>query len=104
MNVEVCSIAKKVKIKNLKFIYFKKATKFCKIFTLLLTGTTLDKSKLKLSQNFVAFSEYMNFISQIHLRQEMLLEFLKNSYRRNQIVLESAAVCLSDKILSGEVD
>ena len=29
----------------LKFIYSEKATKFCEIFTLLLTGTTLDKSK-----------------------------------------------------------
>ena len=39
-----------------KFIYSEKATKFCEIFTLLLTGT-----KVKISQNFVAFSEYMNF-------------------------------------------
>ena len=45
----------------LKFIYSEKATKFCEIFTSLLTGTTLDKSKVKISQNFVAFSEYMNF-------------------------------------------
>ena len=44
-----------------KFIYSEKATKFCKIFTLLLTGTTQDKSKVKILQNFVAFSEYMNF-------------------------------------------
>ena len=28
-----------------------------------MTGTTWDKSKLEISQNFVAFSEYMNFIS-----------------------------------------
>ena len=45
----------------LKFIYSEKATKFCEIFTLLLTGTTQDKSKVKILQNFVAFSEYMNF-------------------------------------------
>ena len=45
----------------LKFIYFEKVTKFCETFTLLLTGTTQDKSKVKISQNFVAFSEYMNF-------------------------------------------
>ena len=44
-----------------KFIYSEKATKFCEIFTFLLTGTTLDKSKVQISQNFVAFSEYMNF-------------------------------------------
>ena len=45
----------------LKFIYSEKATKFCKISTLLLTGTTEDKSKVDISQTFVAFSEYMNF-------------------------------------------
>ena len=44
---------------QVKFIYFEKATKFCKIFTLLLTGTTQDKSKVNISQNFVAFSEYI---------------------------------------------
>ena len=50
---------------NLKFIYSEKATKLCEIFTLLLTGTTLDKSKVKISQNFVAFSEYMKFNEKI---------------------------------------
>ena len=34
---------------------------FCEISTLLLTGTALDKSKVEILQNFVAFSEYMNF-------------------------------------------
>ena len=45
----------------LKFIYSEKATQFCEIFTLLLTVCTVVKSKVKSSQNFVAFSEYMNF-------------------------------------------
>ena len=40
-----------------KFIYSEKATKFCEISTLLLTGTTYDKIKVDISQNFVAFSE-----------------------------------------------
>ena len=44
----------------LKFIYSEKATKFCKIFPLLLTVFTAVK-KRKISQHFVAFSEYMNF-------------------------------------------
>ena len=44
-----------------KFIYSEKATKLCKIFTLLLTVCTVVKSKVKISQNCVAFSEYMNF-------------------------------------------
>ena len=41
--------------------YSKKATKFCEIFTLLLPYVVPVKSKVKISQNFVAFSEYMNF-------------------------------------------
>ena len=45
----------------IKFIYSEKATKFCEIFTLLLTTVHTFKSKVKISQNFVAFSEYMNF-------------------------------------------
>ena len=44
-----------------KFIYSEKAMKFCKIFPLLLTVCTVVKNKGKISQNFVAFSEYMNF-------------------------------------------
>ena len=50
-----------VKIFLLKFIYSEKAKKFCEIFTLLLSYVVLVKSKVKISQNFVAFSEYMNF-------------------------------------------
>jgi hypothetical protein len=48
--------------KVIKFIYSEKATKFCKIFfPLLLTLCTVVKSKGKISQKFLVFSEYMNF-------------------------------------------
>ena len=46
----------------LKFIYSEKATKFCEISTLLLSYVVPVKSKVEILQNFVAFSEYMNFI------------------------------------------
>ena len=46
----------------IKFIYSKKATKFCKISTILLSCAVPVKSKVEISQNFVAFSEYMNFM------------------------------------------
>ena len=46
---------------QLKFIYSEKATKFCEIFPLLLSAVHTVKSKGKISQNFVTFSEYMNF-------------------------------------------
>ena len=48
----------------IKFIYSEKATRFCKIFTLLLSYVVPVKSKVKISQRFVAFSEYMNFTYQ----------------------------------------
>ncbi len=44
--------------------YPKKATKFFEIFTLLLSVCTVDKSKMEISQNFVAFSEYTKFTKQ----------------------------------------
>ena len=43
------------------FKYSEKAIKFCKIFNLFLTVCTAVKSKVKISQNFVANSEYKNF-------------------------------------------
>ena len=46
---------------QLKFIYSEKATKFCEIFTSLLSHVVPVKSKGKISQNFVAFSDYMKF-------------------------------------------
>ena len=45
----------------LKFKFSEKATKFCEIFTLLLSYAVPVKSKVKISQSFVAFSEYINF-------------------------------------------
>ena len=45
----------------LKFIYSEKTTKFCEISTLILSYVVPVKSKVEISQNFVAFSEYMNF-------------------------------------------
>ena len=50
------------KVFLLKFVYSEKATEFCEISTLLLSTVHTDKSKVEILQNFVAFSEYMNFI------------------------------------------
>ena len=46
---------------EVKFIYSEKATKSCKISTVDLIGSTLDKSMVKISQIFLASSKYMNF-------------------------------------------
>ena len=45
----------------LKFIYSEKATQFWEVSTLLLSYVVPVKSKVEISQNFVTFSEYMNF-------------------------------------------
>ena len=45
----------------LKFIYSEKATIFCEISTLDLSYIITVKSTVEISQNFVAFSECMNF-------------------------------------------
>ena len=60
----------------LKLIYSEKATEFCEISTLLLTGTTQDKSKVEISQNFVAFSEYMNFNNQTNCAEAWILNWI----------------------------
>ena len=49
-------------------IYSEKATTFCKISTVDLSYVVTVKYKVEISQNFVAFSEYMNFNSYIILR------------------------------------
>ena len=52
---------KQGQFRTVKFIYSEKATTFFKIFPLLLTTVHTVKSKGKILQNFVAFSEYKNF-------------------------------------------
>ena len=54
----------------LKFIYSEKAIKFSKIFALLFSLCTADKSKVKISQNFVTFSEYTNFKTNKYFTQD----------------------------------
>ena len=52
----------------IKFIYSEKATKFCEISTnyILALHITYYKYLVEISQNFVAFSEYMNFTKKSH--------------------------------------
>ena len=46
---------------EVKFIYSEKATKFCEISTIDLSYVVPVKSSVEISQNFVSFSEYVNF-------------------------------------------
>ena len=63
----------------LKIIYSKKATKFCKISTLLLSYVVPVKSKVENSQNCVAFSEYMNFTVSYH---QLIFKMTKLCYQK----------------------
>ena len=78
-------ISKSVKKEShLKFIYSEKVTKFCKIFTLLCpTYVVPVKIKVNMLQNFVAFSENMNFMQYIRYKEQKMqnLAFLLKSVR-----------------------
>ena len=52
-------------MKEVKFIYSEKATKFGEISIVFLSVCTVGKSKVEISQIFVAFSEYTNFTKSI---------------------------------------
>ena len=69
---------------QVKFIYSEKAKKFCEISTLLLSLCTVDKSKVEISQNFVAFSEYMNFNKKNKVRDHNVVFFTSFMPHRQQ--------------------
>ena len=56
-----------------KFIYSEKATKVCEISTVLLSYVAPVKSKVEILQNFVAFSECMNFTTSAVLDVTVLM-------------------------------
>ena len=69
---------------SLKFIYSEKAAKFCEIFILLLSYIVPVKSKVKILQDFVAFSEYMNFSCDIfkNISWHNSFSFIDATFRR----------------------
>ena len=79
-----------VQLEDLKFIYSEKATKFWEISTLLLTVCTVVKSKVEISQNFVAFSVYMNFTN---LWSEELWKSKSEAVSFISITLKAALAC-----------
>ena len=52
---------------EIKFIYSEKATRFCEIFAVDLSFVVSVKSTVEIAQNFVAFSENINFTSKCEL-------------------------------------
>ena len=76
----------------LKFIYSENATKFCEISTVDLSYVVTVKSTVEISQNFVAFSEYMNFIKlDIFLKSKILLNERKEVLKYSQCFVETTA-------------
>ena len=76
-------------LESSSYVYSEKATKFCKIFTFLLSPVVLVKSKVKILQNFVAFSEYTNFTYFVWYitcdnNSNYLLGFKKDMLTKNQ--------------------
>ena len=61
LQIHIMQFMSEKKMKRTKFIYSEKATKFYEISTLLLTTVHTVKCKVKISKNFLGFSEYMNF-------------------------------------------
>ena len=60
-NFSQINICKAQVSNKVNFIYFEKATKFYEISTVDSSCVVMVKSKVEISQNFVAFSEYMTF-------------------------------------------
>ena len=50
-------------------MYFEKATNFCKISSVDLSYVVTVKPTMEISPNFLAFSEYMNFIYKYDLTE-----------------------------------
>ena len=90
--VHISDCSKEVPHLYVKFIYSEKARKFCKISTVDLTGTTQDQSTVEISQNFVAFSEYMNFTS-IQLQIDLIVHFLFSYKSQNSLIAPSIYYC-----------
>ena len=90
---QIGGVAIHILVKNsfskVKFIYSEKATKFCKISTLLLSVYTVVKSMGEISQNFVA-SEYMNCNNNqtnlISVIQHQKLSIFQQLFRRLLII------------------
>ena len=92
---------------HLKFIYSEKATKFCEISTLILSYVVPVKSKVEILQNFVAFSEYMNFSSSVlhTLKQPKMQQIFTASYFFfNPCLMPQAKMYLCNCILELVID
>ena len=75
--------------------YSEKATKFCEISILLLSVSTVDKSEVQISQNFLVFSEYTNFIKLLFAWSVVIFECRKKFVKLAIAVLAASRLSLS---------
>ena len=88
---------------EVKFMYSEKITIFFEIFPLLLTTVYTVKSKRKISQNFVAFSEYMNFKFISHANIRTLLKLQKCKGRLKHVFISSCTLSICTWFLKNRV-
>ena len=80
----------------LKFIYSEKVTKLCEISNVDLSYVVTVKSTVEISQNCVAFSEYMNF-KWLNLKASCFQELLWICHifiYMNQIIFQNLNFCI----------
>ena len=78
-------------------MYSEKAANSCEISTLLLSYVVPVKSKVEISQNFVAFSEYMNF--KIRLQRALQLDFWPaDEYER--VICDMLQLASTEKVIN----
>ena len=70
-------------------VYSEKASKIFEIFTLLLSTVHTDKSKVKILQNFMGFSEYMNFTYVCSLLSNLLFIRKQNGLFKMDIFIHN---------------
>ena len=82
-------------------LYSEKAAKFCEIFpAVLLTTVHTVKSKGKISQNFVAFSDYMNFKTTFEKSMNSFVKTILESLVDHLLSLKNFCNQLRTKILN----
>ena len=82
-------------VTQLKIIYSEKATKFCEISILLLSYVVPVNCKAEISQNFVDFSEYMNFTNHCKKECRTLFSFLKKEMHEDSKYSTNLKECCS---------
>ena len=89
----ICHLWSLWMLRYVKIIYSEKATKFCEISTLHLSYVVPFKSKVEISQNFVDFSENMNFNKKYSNFNDILETMLQYSLQTPRNSCRNTDIC-----------